>query len=32
MPKVPGMSTFGADSAKPTPAKAEAPKEGTAAE
>ena len=32
MPKVPGMSTFGADSAKPTPAKAEAAKEGTAAE
>jgi len=32
MPKVPGMSTFGADSAKPTPAKAETTKESTAAE
>jgi len=32
MPKVPGMNRFGADSAKPTSARAEASKESTAAE
>jgi len=32
MPKVPGVGSFGADSAKPTPAKAETTKESTAAE
>ena len=32
MPKVPGVSSFGADSAKPTPAKAERTPEGSATE